>query len=67
MIVEITSEANVILTGLLKSWLRRIHGNLHNSGSYDDRKDWPPQGICCLIISEKKYIFLTVRAVLLES
>ena len=46
MIVEITSEANVILTGLLKSWLRRIHGNLHNSGSYDDRKDWPSQGNC---------------------
>ena len=38
MIVEITSEANVILTGLLKSWLRRIHGNLHNSGSYDGKK-----------------------------
>ena len=37
MIVGITTEANVILTGLLKSWLRRIHGNLHNSGSYDGK------------------------------
>ena len=38
MIVEITTEENVILTGLLKSWWRRIHGNLHNSGSYDGKK-----------------------------
>ena len=38
MIVEITTEENVILTGLLKSWWRRIHGNLHNSGAYDGKK-----------------------------
>ena len=55
MIVEISTEVNVILTGLLKSWLRRIHGNLHNSGSYDDRKDWPSQGIFFLVIPQKKY------------
>ena len=54
MIVEITTEVNVILTGLLKSWLRRIHGNLHNSGSYDGKKMMGRRK-ASLIIPQKKY------------
>ena len=67
MIVGITTEANVILTGLLKSWLRRIHGNLHNSGSFDGKKMIGHLKAFVLFDYSLEEIFFSVRAALLES